>query len=168
MAWPRFAEARILYTQLHRDRNMDGGIMETSSLQKNKVLYTIGFTGKSAEEFFSLLKKSGVRILLDIRLNNVSQLAGFTKVRISHTSSRRYWTANITTSPTLQKGDCEKAVRSINEELKGKKIYLRLGLARPYGNIPEPYRGWCALQVNGFHTIPDLYEGDYNNWIRLE
>ncbi len=53
--------------------------MESSSMQKNKVLYTIGFTGKSAEEFFSLLKKAGVKILLDIRLNNVSQLAGFTK-----------------------------------------------------------------------------------------
>ncbi|MDI6727759.1 MAG: DUF488 domain-containing protein [Thermodesulfovibrionales bacterium] len=43
------------------------------------VLYTIGFTGKSAEEFFTLLKKAGVKTLLDIRLNNVSQLAGFTK-----------------------------------------------------------------------------------------
>lgn len=42
-------------------------------------LYTIGFAGKSAEEFFSLLKKAGIKILLDIRLNNVSQLAGFTK-----------------------------------------------------------------------------------------
>lgn len=42
-------------------------------------LYTIGFIGKSAEEFFSLLKKVGIKMLLDIRLNNVSQLAGFTK-----------------------------------------------------------------------------------------
>jgi uncharacterized protein (DUF488 family) len=58
---------------------MNGGIMETSSMQKNKVLYTIGFTGKSAEEFFTLLKRAGVKILLDIRFNNVSQLAGFTK-----------------------------------------------------------------------------------------
>jgi uncharacterized protein (DUF488 family) len=53
--------------------------MESSSMQKNKVIYTIGFTGKSAEEFFSLLKKAGIKILLDIRLNNISQLAGFTK-----------------------------------------------------------------------------------------
>lgn len=42
-------------------------------------LYTIGFTGKSAEEFFTLLKQAGIKILLDIRLNNVSQFAGFTK-----------------------------------------------------------------------------------------
>lgn len=49
--------------------------METSK----QILYTIGFAGNSAEEFFSLLKKAGVKILLDIRLNNISQLAGFTK-----------------------------------------------------------------------------------------
>lgn len=45
----------------------------------NRILYTVGFTGKSAEEFFTLLKQAGIKILLDIRLNNVSQLAGFTK-----------------------------------------------------------------------------------------
>lgn len=44
-----------------------------------QILYTIGFTGKSAEEFFTLLKRAGIKILLDIRLNNISQLSGFTK-----------------------------------------------------------------------------------------
>ncbi len=42
-------------------------------------LYTIGFTKKSAETFFETLRKSGARRVLDVRLNNVSQLAGFTK-----------------------------------------------------------------------------------------
>jgi uncharacterized protein (DUF488 family) len=42
-------------------------------------LYTIGFTKKNAKEFFETLKKNGVKILIDIRLNNKSQLAGFTK-----------------------------------------------------------------------------------------
>jgi uncharacterized protein (DUF488 family) len=42
-------------------------------------LFTIGFTKKSAEQFFSLLANSGARTLVDVRLNNVSQLAGFTK-----------------------------------------------------------------------------------------
>lgn len=42
-------------------------------------LFTIGFTKKSAETFFSCLKNAGVRRLVDIRLNNISQLAGFTK-----------------------------------------------------------------------------------------
>ena len=40
---------------------------------------TIGFTKKSAETFFTLLKEAGVRRLIDTRLNNVSQLAGFAK-----------------------------------------------------------------------------------------
>lgn len=43
------------------------------------TLFTIGFTGKSAEQFFTLLQNAGVRLLIDTRLNNVSQLAGFTK-----------------------------------------------------------------------------------------
>lgn len=42
-------------------------------------LYTIGFTKKSAEEFFTKLCKAGVKRIVDVRLNNVSQLAGFTK-----------------------------------------------------------------------------------------
>lgn len=43
------------------------------------IVYTVGFTGKTAEQFFSLLKKSGVRIVIDVRLNNSSQLSGFAK-----------------------------------------------------------------------------------------
>jgi uncharacterized protein (DUF488 family) len=43
------------------------------------TLYTIGFTKKSARDFFSLLKMFGVKSLLDIRLNATSQLAGFAK-----------------------------------------------------------------------------------------
>lgn len=43
------------------------------------TIYTIGFTKKSAEEFFEALRLSGARRLLDIRLHNKSQLAGFTK-----------------------------------------------------------------------------------------
>jgi uncharacterized protein (DUF488 family) len=42
-------------------------------------IFTIGFTRKSAETFFNSLKGAGVKRLVDIRLNNVSQLAGFTK-----------------------------------------------------------------------------------------
>lgn len=42
-------------------------------------MYTIGFTRKSAAEFFGILQRAGIRRLIDVRLNNVSQLAGFTK-----------------------------------------------------------------------------------------
>jgi uncharacterized protein (DUF488 family) len=42
-------------------------------------LYTIGFTKKSAETFFTRLQTAGVRKVVDVRLNNNSQLAGFSK-----------------------------------------------------------------------------------------
>jgi len=42
-------------------------------------LFTIGFTKKPAREFFEKLRRPGLQRLIDIRLNNVSQLAGFSK-----------------------------------------------------------------------------------------
>ncbi len=42
-------------------------------------LFTIGFTKTSAEGFFSRLSKAKVKKLIDVRLNNVSQLSGFAK-----------------------------------------------------------------------------------------
>jgi uncharacterized protein (DUF488 family) len=42
-------------------------------------IYSIGFTQKTAARFFGLLRQSGIRRLVDVRLNNISQLAGFAK-----------------------------------------------------------------------------------------
>ncbi len=42
-------------------------------------VFTIGFTKKSARQFFDTLRKSGTKRVVDVRLNNVSQLAGFAK-----------------------------------------------------------------------------------------
>ena len=44
-------------------------------------IYTIGFTETTAENFFGRLKDAGVGRLLDVRLNNSSQLAGFAKAK---------------------------------------------------------------------------------------
>jgi uncharacterized protein (DUF488 family) len=44
-----------------------------------RLLCTIGFTGKTAEEFFGLLLKAGVEQVVDIRLNRAGQLSGFAK-----------------------------------------------------------------------------------------
>lgn len=41
--------------------------------------YTIGFTQKSAAQFFGLLGEASVKTVIDVRLRNVSQLAGYTK-----------------------------------------------------------------------------------------
>ena len=42
-------------------------------------VYTIGFTQSSAEHFFDRLTAAGVRTVIDVRLSNTSQLAGFAK-----------------------------------------------------------------------------------------
>lgn len=43
------------------------------------TVFTIGFTKTTAESFFDRLKQASVKKVLDVRLNNVSQLAGFAK-----------------------------------------------------------------------------------------
>lgn len=45
----------------------------------NMRIYSIGFSQKSAEEFFNILKNYKIKQLVDIRKNNISQLSGFTK-----------------------------------------------------------------------------------------
>ena len=42
-------------------------------------VFTIGFTKKSARRFFETVRQSGAKRVVDVRLNNVSQLAGFAK-----------------------------------------------------------------------------------------
>jgi uncharacterized protein (DUF488 family) len=42
-------------------------------------IFTIGFTQRSAREFFGTLRRAGIKRLVDVRLNNTSQLAGFSK-----------------------------------------------------------------------------------------
>ena len=43
------------------------------------AIYTIGFTGKSAEEFFTILKNVGVKRVIDVRLYPSTQLSGFAR-----------------------------------------------------------------------------------------
>jgi uncharacterized protein (DUF488 family) len=42
-------------------------------------IFTIGFTNKKAERFFETLRTAGAKRVIDVRLNNISQLAGFSK-----------------------------------------------------------------------------------------
>jgi uncharacterized protein (DUF488 family) len=61
--------------KIQEERKMEMDILQTLNIQ----LYTIGFTKKNAETFFNILKSNGIKVIIDIRLNNVSQLAGFAK-----------------------------------------------------------------------------------------
>lgn len=44
-------------------------------------IYTIGFTKKSAEEFFNIIMNNNIEIIIDVRVNNSSQLSAFTKAK---------------------------------------------------------------------------------------
>lgn len=46
---------------------------------KTVRIFTIGYAGKNAEEFFALLLQADIRKIIDVRLYNTSQLAGYTK-----------------------------------------------------------------------------------------
>jgi uncharacterized protein (DUF488 family) len=54
-------------------------VANKSTKRRAIKLFTIGSNEKTAEEFFTLLKDAGVRRIVDVRLNNNSQLAGFTR-----------------------------------------------------------------------------------------
>lgn len=43
------------------------------------ILFTMGFAQKDAEQFFKKISDNKIDLLIDVRLNNKSQLAGFTK-----------------------------------------------------------------------------------------
>ncbi len=102
-------------------------------------LLTIGFTKKSADVFFTRLANAGVKRLVDIRLNNVSQLAGFTKK-----DDLRYFTRTICNigyehfpdlAPTQdildafkkQKGDWQLYERQFLELMQARQIEKRPG-----------------------------------------
>ena len=75
-------------------------------------IYTIGFTKKTAQDFFEKLQSADAKYLLDTRLNNKSQLAGFTK-----------------------KGNIEYFIENLTE-----LTYLELPLLAPTSEILKQYR----------------------------
>ncbi|MBN8609096.1 MAG: DUF488 domain-containing protein [Deltaproteobacteria bacterium] len=61
-------------------------------------LFTIGFTRTSAERFFDRLRRAKIGSLVDVRLNNVSQLAGFAK-----RDDLRYFTRELVHVPYVHR-----------------------------------------------------------------
>ena len=94
-------------------------------------IYTIGLAKKSALDFFESLKQARIARLVDIRLNNTSQLAGFTK-----RDDLRYFLDRT----------CGADYRH--------ELLLSVGLTRPFAPSPDaPPIHW--LQVNNIHLEPD-------------
>ena len=94
------------------------------------ILHTIGFTQKSAQEFFGLLKENQVECLVDIRLKPSGQLSGFAK-----------------------QDDLPYFLR----ELAGGCQYLHLPILAPTREVLEKYRGdgdWLAYEIE-FEKLMD-------------
>ncbi len=53
--------------------------MSKSDNERTSRIFTIGYASRNAREFFTILKQAGIRKVIDVRLYNTSQLAGFAK-----------------------------------------------------------------------------------------
>jgi len=112
-------------------------------------IFTIGFTKKSAETFFARLKDAGVRRLVDIRLHNVSQLAGFTKRDDLRFFTRAICnidyvhvpdlapTADILDAYKKRKGDWSLYERQFLDLMKARRVEEKIS--------PELLDGGCLL-----------------------
>ena len=118
-------------------------------MNTDTTVYTIGFTKKSAAEFFDLLRKSGTKRVVDVRLNNVSQLAGFSKrddlkFFLKELCGIDYFhlpilapTQDILDAYKKQKGDWNVYEPAFLDLIKKREIEKRLD--------PEIIRGGCLL-----------------------
>lgn len=92
------------------------------------TIYTIGFTKRRAESFFEPLREHGVKLLLDIRLRNESQLAGFTKGKDLEYFSKNLisceYAHDVTFAPTVELLDAYKRKECNWEEYVS--IYQRI------------------------------------------
>ena len=151
------------------------------------TIYTIGFTKKSAEEFFEALQRCGAKHLLDIRLHNTSQLAGFTK-----RENLRYFLKQIVNMeyhevpsirPVLPPPGVRRQHLYIRKYLIFKKLAIRprakinfdfyqVPLTPPhiedlgFDSDSVAYQGLCTdveweavLKTSSFRSVQDIYDG---------
>jgi uncharacterized protein (DUF488 family) len=112
-------------------------------------IYSIGFTQKNAEQFFGALKAARIERLLDVRLNNTSQLAGFAKASDLPYFLREICGAEYEYEPLLaptqdildaykkQKGDWNEYERVYLHLLKEREVEKKLD--------PESFRRTTVL-----------------------
>ena len=110
-------------------------------------LFTVGFTGKSAEEFFGLLASAAVTKVVDVRESRIGQLSGFAKfldiayfldrlLGLQHARARRWARACCGAERTLVSG-------AILEE--GQRVMVGFGCKAPDYDEPVPLRTAAEL-----------------------
>lgn len=118
---------------------------------KTKI-FTIGFTKTSAEDFFTRLQDNGVRKLVDVRLKNNSQLAGFAKRDDLRYFARKicnigceHWPELAPTQDMLDAYKKKKGKKKIDWAAYEKK-FLKLMAQRKIEKIaPAELDGACLL-----------------------
>ncbi len=114
-------------------------------------IYTIGFTQKSAREFFNKVKINKIELLLDIRLNNISQLAGFAKGKdleyfLNEICNCKY-IHDISFSPTKDLLDSyrDKKTSWLEYETIFKEIMQERNLKEKFKRNYQNYNNICLL-----------------------
>ncbi|UBF26716.1 DUF488 domain-containing protein [Kovacikia minuta CCNUW1] len=118
-------------------------------MSRSANLFTIGFTQKTAQQFFETLLDAGVKRVIDTRLNNVSQLAGFAKRNdlkyFLNKIGRIEYIHILDLAPTQeildaykkQKGDWETYERKFLQLIRDRQIETKIS--------PELLEGGCLL-----------------------
>jgi uncharacterized protein (DUF488 family) len=112
------------------------------------ILFTIGFTKKTAEEFFGLLQNAGVRQVVDIRENPGGQLSGFAKHPDLAFFLDRIIGAEYVREPLLAPSpEIRKAYRLTRNWQQYERSFLELMKERDALNVVEPgrFEGTVAL-----------------------
>lgn len=110
-------------------------------------IFTIGFTQKSAQKFFELISKNEIDLLLDIRLNNKSQLAGFSKG-----DDLKYFLHTITQTNYIYAEEYAPT-KQLMDGAKGGKISRTI--------FEESYRD-IVLSRNALNDFKEKYKGGKN------
>lgn len=112
------------------------------------VLCTIGFTGKTAEEFFALLAQAGVHRVIDIRENRIGQLSGFAKYPDIEYFLHSLIAAEYAHEPLLAPSpEIRDAYRTSKDWPTYEATFLKLMQQRGVPKVinPAKYKGTVAL-----------------------
>lgn len=114
-------------------------------------IYTIGFTKKSAEDFFNLIQNNNIECLIDVRLNNVSQLAGFSKAK-----DLQYFLKKITNTEYIHNIEYAPTEDILNDykknriswddyKIKYDKLITLREVEKIFINDSKPFKNICLL-----------------------
>lgn len=107
-------------------------------------IFTIGFTKKNAETFFSFLQKENVKTLIDVRLNNASQLAGFAKK-----DDLRFFLKEICGSDYVHVPELAPTKEILNAYKKGNMLW---------DEYEDKYLNLLGQRNVERHVLPDLLD----------